>query len=109
MTHHLSLLQHFHCEPLHSLTIALIGIVFVIAFIVTLVLLCLYYHKVWKQKHQRATVSERVVFDGRRGGDESCVMIDLHNVSRLSMIVHICMCIVQIGLRIPVTLYNAFH
>ena len=60
-----------------------------------MVLLCLYYHKTWKPKHQRAPVSERVVFDGHGGGDESYVMIDLHNVSHLSMTVHSCMCIVQ--------------
>ena len=91
MISHLSLLR---CEPLNYFSIAIIGIVFVIAVNVTMVLLCLYYHKTWKPKHQRAPVSERVTFDGHRGGDESYVMIDLHNVGHLSMTVR-CMCIVQ--------------
>ena len=102
---------HFlHCEPLHSLT-AVIGAVFGIGFIfaaIFVVLLCLYYHKVWKQKHQHAPVSERVMFDEHGSGDESYVNIDLHNVSHLSMIVCNFMCIVQKSLEIPVTLYNAF-
>ena len=71
-----------------------IGIAFVVAVNVTMVLLCLHYHKVWKPKHQRTPVSERVAFDGHIhvSGDESYVMIDLHNVSHLSMTVHSYMC-----------------
>ena len=91
MISHLSLLR---CEPLNYFSIAIIGIVFAIAVNVTMVLLCLYYHKTWKPKHQRAPVSGRVAFDGHRGGDESYVMIDLHSVRHLSMTVR-CMCVVQ--------------
>ena len=49
-------------------------------------------YKTWKPNHKHAPVSGRVAFDGHRGGDESYVMIDLHNVSHLNMIVHSCMC-----------------
>ena len=80
-----------HCEQLHSLTAAIgtvIGIGFIFAFFV--MLLCLYYHKVWKPKHGRTPVSGRVAFDGHGGVDESYVMIDFQNVSHLStqMLVH---------------------
>ena len=72
---------HFlHCEPLFSL-IAAIGAVIGIGFIFAAIFVM---YKVWKPKHQHASVSERVTFDGHRGGDESYVMIDLHNVSHLT-------------------------
>ena len=94
---HVPLITSCDGEPLNSFTIAIgavIGIVVINAVNVTMVLLCLYYHKTWKPKHQRAPVSGRVAFDGHRGGDESYVMIDLHNVKPLEY-VHSCMCIVQ--------------
>ena len=48
---HVPLIASYNCKPLNSFTIAIgavIGIVFVIAVNVTMVLLCLYYHKAWK-------------------------------------------------------------
>ena len=89
---------HFlHCEPSHSLTVAIgtvsgIGLIFAAIFVM---FLYLYYRKVWKPKHQYAPpVSEIVAFDGHRGGNDSYVKIDSHNVGHLSVIVCNFMCIV---------------
>ena len=102
---------HFlHCEPLHSLTVA-IGTIIGIGFIFAAILWCSCTCTTTRhgnKKHQRAPVSERVAFDGHGDEDESYVKIDLHNVSHLSMIVCNFMCIVQNSSEIPVTLYNAF-
>ena len=85
------MIHHLLLVIVSSFTIAIgaiIGIAFVVAVNVTMVFLCLYYHKVWKPKHQHAPVSGRAAVDGHGGGDESYVKIDLHDVSHLSMTVH---------------------